>query len=521
MHIANTLPNGGRGTSTSDIADQLRKQQVRQQRILLLRTLQFWWYPILFVVLGSIAAIILGILALNLWKLALGGIAFGVILFAAVRRLELGLLMVVIFTVPFVPSALKVSYLTMSPVIPLLVCLCFIVVVQVAFRLKKPVWPSIWTIWPLLGLILMAFVSEIMIQVTWLPIVPHKVLSNPIIFDEITGLFMYCLPLLTVFAVTTILTKKDKWLEYIQYTYLIFALLDAAVMIIEFKRIGADIYAFRYASPSIGWMPLEALAQLLVLGSMLSYARFLYATRWKTRIIFAIHILLCLLALYFSLENSWWLEAIAGLAVMTIVYSRKLFTFFCIAGIAAIPLIIAFIHKLQTIKSVDSLRFVIWRDMLRAWSKRPILGVGPGNLWAYDQVFTQLPQGVRNFAVSGFGVAHNGYLQTLGELGPLGLFFQISFIIVLIIAAARLFRRSRSCSTVEIRNDRILAMVGLGLICGSSVGDITSSFFFLPPRQMLHFLALPQVLTSWIIYGCVIYKDQLWRMTRRGLRIED
>lgn len=508
------------GGNTPDIADQKHQQRKRHQRILLLRTLQFWWYPILFIVLGDVAAIVLGIVALNLWKIALGGVAFGVFVFIASKRLELGLLLVTIFTVPFIPTVLKVSYADISSTIPALVCLCFILLVQVAFHVKKPVLPSFWTIWPLLGLILMAFVSEIMIQATWLPIVPHKVLSNPSIIEEITGLLMYCMPLLTVFTVTTCLTKKEKWIEYIQYAYMIFALLDALVMIYEFRRVGADIYTFRYSVPSIGWMPLEALAQLLVLGSLLFYARFLYATRWKTRIIFGVPTLICLLALYFTLENSWWSEGAIALAVMTIVYSRKLFASFCVAGLPFLPLVVALIHKLQTVKAVDSLRFVIWQDMLRVWMKRPLLGVGPGNLWAYDQVFTKLPQGVRNFALSGFGVAHNGYLQTLGELGPIGLLFQLAFIIVLIIASARLVRRSRS-NTLEVRNDRILGLVALGLVCGSAAGDITSSFFFLPPRQMLHVLALPQVLTSWIIYGCVIYKDQLWRMTRRGLRIED
>ncbi len=156
--------------------------------------------------------------------------------------------------------------------------------------------------------------------------------------------------------------------------------------------------------------------------------------------------------------------------------------------------------------------------MLRVWSKRPVLGVGPGNLWAYDQVFTHLPFGVRNFAKSGLGVAHEGYIQTLGELGPLGLFFQIACLVVLIIAAARLFRRSRSIDISEIRNDRILGLVGLGLVCGSMGGDFFASYFFLPPRQSLHVASLPQALVTWIIYGCVLYKDQLGRMARKGLR---
>ncbi|MFL5692019.1 MAG: O-antigen ligase family protein, partial [Ktedonobacteraceae bacterium] len=274
-------------------------------------------------------------------------------------------------------------------------------------------------------------------------------------------------------------------------------------------------------SPSIGWMPLEALAQLLVLGCIIAYAHFLYATQWKMRIVFGIATLLDLLALYLSLENSWWLEGAVALAVITIVYSRRLFVFFCIAGLPVIPAIHAFLQKLSSVKSVDSLRFVIWQDILRAWSKRPVLGVGPGNLWAYDQTFSHLPQGLRNFALSGLGVAHEGYLQTLGELGPLGLFCQVSFIVIVIIAAARLFRRSRAISTTEMRQDRILGLVGLGLICGSAAGDLVASYFFLPPRQSLHVASLPQAMASWIIYSCVLYKDQLWRLARRGLRIGD
>ena len=113
------------------------------------------------------------------------------------------------------------------------------------------------------------------------------------------------------------------------------------------------------------------------------------------------------------------------------------------------------------------------------------------------------------------------YLQTLGELGPLGLFFHIACLVVLIIAAVRLFRRSRSINAPEIRHDHILGLVGLGLVCGSMTADLFASYFFLPPRQSLHVTSLPQALVSWIIYGCVLYKDQLWRMARKGKRVEN
>jgi K+-sensing histidine kinase KdpD len=58
-------------------------------------------------------------------------------------------------------------------------------------------------------------------------------------------------------------------------------------------------------------------------------------------------------------------------------------------------------------------------------------------------------------------------------------------------------------------------LVGLGLICGSAAGDLVASYFFLPPRQSFHVASLPQALTSWIIYGCVLYKDQLRRLVSK------
>ncbi|MFL5706456.1 MAG: O-antigen ligase family protein [Ktedonobacteraceae bacterium] len=514
------FPPSGEGGAPEN-ADQMRLEQMRHRRIQLLRSVQIWWYPISLAVFGAIVAAILGQFAFDLPKEIIGGIIAAPAIFLTISRNEVGLVILAVCVSPFTPSALKVSSLYISPAIPILLLLFFLVVVRKSFHVKENFSPSLWTTWPLITLILLAIVSEMVGQLTWLYGVPHQVLGNPIAFEEAIGIALYCIPLLIVWTVTAVLTKKDKWVKYIQYTFLILSLLDAGVMIFEFRHVGADIYSFRYASPSIGWMPLEALAQLLVLGCIIAYAHFLYATQWKMRIVFGIATLLNLLALYLSLENSWWLEGAVALAVITIVYSRRLFVFFCIAGLPVIPAIHAFLQKLSSVKSVDSLRFVIWQDILRAWSKRPVLGVGPGNLWAYDQTFSHLPQGLRNFALSGLGVAHEGYLQTLGELGPLGLFCQVSFIVIVIIAAARLFRRSRAISTTEMRQDRILGLVGLGLICGSAAGDLVASYFFLPPRQSLHVASLPQAMASWIIYSCVLYKDQLWRLARRGLRIGD
>ncbi len=525
MQTSNSFPKGvfppSPGGSTSEVTQQFRSYQLRQKRILLKRTVQFWWYPILFVILGGVVAATLGQFALDLPKVVIG-LTFGIpLIYLAIRFPAVGLLLAAICVSPFIPSALKVSTVYISPAIPLFLLIFFLVWVRTGFSGRKPILPSLWTAWPLFGLIFMAILSELFAQATWLIVVPRQVLGNPIVFEEGIGVAMYFAPLIVVCTVSAILTGKDRWIQYILHTFLILALFDAAILLVEFKHIGADIYSFRYTSPSIGWMPLEALAQLLALGCMIAYAYFLCATRWLGRLMYGLALVICLMALYFSLENSWWLEAAIALAVMTLVYSRRLLVFFCVAALPFLPLVRSFVQKLQNKASVDALRLIIWQDMLRAWSKRPVFGVGPGNLWAYDQVFTHLPPGVRNFAKSGLGVAHNGFLQTLGELGPLGLFFHIACLVVLIIAAVRLFRRSRSIDAPEIRHDRVLGLVGLGLVCGSMAGDLVASYFFLPPRQSLHVASLPQALATWIIYGCILYKDQLWRMVCKGIRVEN
>ena len=183
-----------------------------------------------------------------------------------------------------------------------------------------------------------------------------------------------------------------------------------------------------------------------------------------------------------------------------------------------VPLLSSQTTKLLSVKSDDYYRLIIWQDFLRVWSKRPWLGVGPGNAWGYDQVYTELPPLIRDFTKTGLGVAHNGYIQTLTELGPIGLFFLIASIIVIAVAAARLYRRS---NTRETYRDRVLGLIALGLLCGSAVGDYTSGSLFLPARQVGMVNEIPSVLTSWIIFGCVLYKDQLWRLAHKKLSSEE
>lgn len=530
-------PTQGGEVSTRKFADELRKQRRYHRLILLRRATGFWWYRLLLVVIAGIASSFLAPLFLSSPKTIIGGIGAIVLLFFVAKYADWGLLLIAIFATAFFPAVLQVKSLSASPVQPLLVLLFVILIVQIVFHVRQPVFPSFWSIWPWLGIILLAFVSEIMVQFTWTHLVPHRINTNPIYYDEIFGVALFFFPLITVWVTTICVSSKERLIEYIQRAYLILAVLAALVIFYEFRRIGATIYTFRFSTPTILWMSLRALAQLLALGCMIAYARFLYATTWRRRLFYLLAVACCLGGVYLTLENSWWLELGLALLVMTFAYSRRLFVYCCMAMLPFLPLVKAEISKLQQVKSADSYRLIIWQDALRVWSKQPLLGVGPGNFWAYDQRFTQLPFYLRNFNKTGLGVAHNGFLQILGELGPIGLFFYLSVIVVIIVVSIRMFRRSpvKKITTgrnplkwldvylytdSDLRHDRMLALVSLGLICGSAVGDFFAGSFFLQPRQIGGFNDLPQVLTSWIIWGLVLYKDQLWRIARKKLRYE-
>src|SRR6266567_852500 len=584
MQITDTFSNGGLPPSSGggaflpDIASQLLQQQERHQRILRWRAFASWWYPVVLIILGSALAITLAATLGTTYPLPLFAAFMGLpVFFLLIKRVDFSLLLLAAGTTAIAPKLVTVKSAEIFPVQILIAVLFCTLLVQAAFRTHKISLPPLRAIWPLLGMFILAIISNVMIQFTWTHGVPKKLNNNPIIYDEILGIISFTFPLIVYTIVTMIVSVKERYVVYIQRIFIMMGIFVALVVVYDFRRIGADIYTFRFSEPHIAWMSLRAIAQLLALTCILAYARFLYATTWLQRIIYLVIALLSLTTVILTLENSWWVEAFIALIVMTIIYSWRLVSFYIVLAIPFLPLVKAEYTKLQTVKSADTSRYIIWADALRVWSKQPILGVGPGNFWVYDQVFTNLPRALRNCNATGLCVAHNGYLQILGELGPLGLFYWVAFPVVLIILAAMLYRRayigrtrsnanffasfaglvgldladlpaakkplpgwkgwramfvrpvvfSRGVWSVfaddarsERHVDRMLALACIGLTAGSMVGDFFAGGFFIPPRQIAVLTEMPQVVTSWIICGLLMYKDQKWRMACKKAAVD-
>ncbi|HVB73147.1 MAG TPA: O-antigen ligase family protein [Ktedonobacteraceae bacterium] len=512
------LPLKGGGTTSPETSAQLRRMRQRYRFIHLRRSFRFWWYRILIVLIGTLVATQLGPLLLSYPKEIIGGAAALVLIFWAIRRLEFGLILFALCATAISPKALSLKSVDIYPAHILVFLLLFVILAQMAFRVREYTLPSFWTIWPQLGLIAMAIISEIMIQVTWIQLVPHHLNTTPLIYSQVLGIIMYCFPLMTIIITTACVSINERLIEGVQRAFLIAGALAALVIGFEFKRIGADIYTFRYTEPVIIYMSLRALAQLMGLAAIIAYVRLLTAKSRKEFLLCAVLLVMYLASVYFTLENSWWVEVAVAFVVITLVYSRRLALTLGVLCLPLLPLLKGELAKLQSVKSADAYRLIIWQDSLRLWEKRPILGVGPGNFWPYDQVFTQLPFLLRNFNNTGLGVAHNGTLQILGELGPLGVVFFYSFVAVVVYTAFRIYRRSKA---PEERDDRRLALICIGLVLGSIAGDFFSGSFFLPPRQIGSFQDLPQVLSTWIMFGCLFYKDKIWRKAQQTLKFND
>src|SRR2546421_185528 len=449
MQITDTFSNGGLPPSSGggaflpDIASQLLQQQWRHKCLVRWRAFVSWGHPVVRTILGSAIAISLSATLRTTSPLPIFAAFMGFpVFFFLIKRVDFSVLLLAAGTTAIAPKLVTLKSADIYACQILIAVLFCTLLVQAAFRTHKISLPPLRAIWPQLGLFILAIISNVMIQLTWTHGVPKKLNNNPIIYSEILGIISFTFPLMVYVIVNMIVSVKERYVVYIQRIFIIMGIFVALVVLYDFRRIGADIYTFRFSEPHIAWMSLRAIAQLLALTCILAYARFLYATTSLQRIICLVIALLSLTTVILTLENSWRVDAFIALIVMTIIHSRRLISFYLVLGIPLLPLVKAEYTKLQTVKPADTSRLIIWVDALRVWSKQPVLGVGPGNFWVYDQVFTNLPRALRNCNGTGLCVAHNGYLQILGEEGPLGLFFFLAFPVVIIVLAAMLYRRA-------------------------------------------------------------------------------
>ncbi|MCA9187928.1 MAG: O-antigen ligase family protein [Pirellulaceae bacterium] len=115
-------------------------------------------------------------------------------------------------------------------------------------------------------------------------------------------------------------------------------------------------------------------------------------------------------------------------------------------------------------------RLPIWSEAMELFADRPLFGYGYGAFW--------IPQRVRHFErLTGwaFSHAHSGYIETLVNLGVVGLFLGLSTVLVT-------FRR---CLRLIARHDLVLARFASAVLILAIIGNISESAFIADGYEVL------------------------------------
>jgi len=158
--------------------------------------------------------------------------------------------------------------------------------------------------------------------------------------------------------------------------------------------------------------------------ALLSLALLLYVRRPAVRLAAGLLLALSLLNLVLSYFLNTWLGFLAGATVLLLRRSKRTFLIWLVAllllaALGAELFMLIYQDRFSDPNQGDTLRLEIWRDTLRVWQKRPLLGVGNANLAAY---YLTYGTGRRPaWVLMGKAHPHNTYLGILAENGLLGL----------------------------------------------------------------------------------------------------
>jgi len=168
-----------------------------------------------------------------------------------------------------------------------------------------------------------------------------------------------------------------------------------------------------------------------------------------------------------------------------------------VAGTAALPLLVLGGRSGAEADSSTTERIDCWLEALMLWKSHPVMGVGLGQFGEYHYL-----------------TAHNSYLLTLAELGPLGmLLFSIVIYVSLKIplTVLRHVKPSASGSNAAVATARPWAMALLAAFAGLGVGIFFLSFAY-------HYVLWIYVGLAGALYSAVHAHDPSFRVR---IRLQD
>jgi O-antigen ligase len=202
------------------------------------------------------------------------------------------------------------------------------------------------------------------------------------------------------------------------------------------------------------------------------------------------------------------LFALAGVVVVTLLVPSRLFFrrrtqkmsyLVALIGVAAIVSVSGstpFLARVQSIWQAPAVaghagsgRVDLWRAAWRAYTEHPVLGLGAGNFQAHSIELVQQTPGAdqsADYAQRNF-VVHNMYLETLTDLGPVGLAILLGLLVLTGRTFLSVFRRARDRGDRALQLFAVAPLVSLIAYC---IGGFFLSIEFNKPLWILVGLAL-------------------------------
>jgi hypothetical protein len=306
---------------------------------------------------------------------------------------------------------------------------------------------------------------------------------------QVTGIVLILFSI-SVFMIIVRRIRSWFWVKILYYA-LIAVNFMAALLSIVLKYSGIRLFNPEEVNLDLGI--------LYTVGFSLVFAGFLFAKTFVHRLAWFFvggAVLLDIAAFNFYGERT--LIAIASSAlIIAFLRSKKLFVLFLLLLVLIVAVKSGRIQDL--IFSPDEsfhYRLILWKDTLNVlmqhWSYW-LVGVGPGNYYAYSLVYTF---NATDQGAWGLTTPHSQYFMVLGELGFAGLFFFLWFLMNALRTQFSLFSKTKDSFSQSLSAGSVGAFIGMVFLC-------IFADSLIPSVSNLGFDRICTSIYPWILLGIV------------------
>lgn len=213
----------------------------------------------------------------------------------------------------------------------------------------------------------------------------------------------------------------------------------------------------------------------------------------------------CLLGIGVSVSRGAWIACAVSLALFLLILLRRrdywipaALLLAVLAGIWA-----GFVNRTELTRtrfaeiiasgSVENIRFLLWKPAIQVWQQEPWFGGGPGHFDERFRVFRPEKVQMRPYR------AHNDYLNTLADLGVVGLALVILALVAVLWGAVRAWKFSQRASDLGSRRSSRSAFLlgGVTALTALLVHSVVDFNMHIPANALAVIVVLALLSAHW------------------------